>query len=940
VFSDVSIKAGIKEDGYGLGVVVSDFNGDGWPDIYVANDYISNDLLWQNNGNGTFTNVIAKAVRHQSYNSMGVDAADINNDGLTDLAVLDMSPVTNQRKKMMFSGSSPERFEMERRMGYQAEYSRNMLQLNNGVRGGAPFFSEIGQLAGISQTDWSWSVLMADFDNDGWKDMYVSNGLAKDLTNNDFLFFWQSFYTHDYQFGHSNNTGTLLEKNQVRILQKELDKYGSLRLNNFFFHNVGGDSGTTAAGDPSARSASALHFTDMSADAGIITPAISQGAVYVDLDNDGDLDLVVNNMNQPAFVWKNETRSTAADSGSNFLTISLIGMPDNKTGIGSKVTIYKDHRVQYLEQYPVRGYASSVDNRLHFGLGNARTIDSLMIEWPDGVTQVSRDIKTNQLITVNRQDASHPAAEPPAKPPAGEPPAKPLAGKPLSMLLPGTATSPLFTDISAEAHLPFRHHEINFNDFGYQRLMPRKYSQLGPAVATGDVNGDGLEDVFVGGAAHQSGKIFIQRKDGSFVASDLISGDKFEEDIGAVFFDADGDKDLDLLVTGGSTEYGLNNSYDQPRLYINDGHGHFTLDKDAMPADVHTVATAVAVADLDGDGQPDIFIGGRILPNKYPASPRSYILKNEKGKFNDVTAGVCPSLAKAGMVSAALWTDFNNDHQPDLVIAGEFMPVRFFKNTNGKLEEITESTGLTNMNGLWRSLRAVDLDHDGDMDFVVGNIGLNNKYHVSADRPMMLYAKDFDGNGFTDPIAAYYIPDNEGKYELFPETDRNQLGMQVPVVKKKYLMHADYAKITAGKLLDDLGRDGLMTLRCDNMTSMWIENLGNGKFAAHPLPTEAQFAPVNAILAADFYQDGNIDLLLAGNEYQEAVANGRYDASYGLLLKGNGKGTFTPVAPVRSGWVIDGDVKNIRMIRTAKKEDLIIAGVNDDSVRIFRWNGH
>ncbi len=572
VFRDVSLAAGIKEDGYGLGVVVSDFNGDGWPDIYVANDYIGNDLLWQNNKDGTFTNVIAQAIKHQSYNSMGVDAADVNNDGLTDLAVLDMSPVTNQRKKMMFMGATPERFEMERRMGYQAEYSRNMLQLNNGQRfAKTPFFSEIGQLAGISETDWSWSVLMADFDNDGWKDLYITNGLAKDLTNNDFLFFWQSFYNQEYQFGGPKSSGPLLDTRQIRTLQTELDKYGSLTLNNFFFHNDG----------------EGFHFSDLTLDAGMRTPSISQGAVYVDLDNDGNLDLVVNNMNQPAFVWKNESRkrpvgdgtagdgptgsglarkpqtgTETADSTGNFLSVRLQGSRDNLNGIGAKLWLYKDHTVQTLEQYPVRGYASSVDNRLHFGLGRAQSVDSLLVRWPDGRQELKREIKANQFITLDYRNA-------PARQGRGDVETK-------------TGTT-LFTDVSSQTRLDFRHHELNFNDFGYQRLMPRKYSQLGPALATGDVNGDGLPDFFVGGASHQSGEIFIQQQDGTFIPSDLITGDKFDEDIGAVFFDADGDKDLDLLVTGGSTEYGLDNSYDRPRLYLNDGHGHFTLDKDAFP---------------------------------------------------------------------------------------------------------------------------------------------------------------------------------------------------------------------------------------------------------------------------------------------------------------------------------------------------------------------
>ena len=900
-FKDVSVAAGIKEDGYGLGVVVSDFNHDGWPDIYVANDYLGNDLLWQNNQNGTFTNRIAQSIKHQSFNSMGVDAADINNDGLPDLTVLDMMPEKNSRKKQMFAGETPERYDVERRLGFEPEFSRNTLQLNQGTRDlqgvTVPFFSEIGQLARISETDWSWSVLLADLDNDGWKDMYITNGLGKDLTNNDFLFYKQSVYSQDYRFGGNNNSGNHLDKGQIETLRKELDKYGSLKINNYLFRNNHD-----------------LTFTDDGAASGINTPSVSQGAVYADLDNDGDLDLIVNNMNQEAFVWKNELRQSTADSTNNFLTLHLTGDTQNLNGFGARIELYSNGSVQSLEQNPVRGYTSSVDNRPHFGLANTNAVDSLKIIWPDQKEQVLRNVKANQFLEIKYTNAK------------------------AITYSNANNEKPLFINDPRELGSGFKHLETPFFDFGYQRLLPQKFSQLGPALAVGDANGDGLEDFYIGGAAGQSGKLFIQNSTGGFSSGNLVGSPSFDEDVNAVFFDADGDKDADLLVVGGSSEFSIHSLGNRPRLYKNDGKGNFALDPDAIPADIHVISQSVAVGDFNGDGQMDLFIGGRVEPNNYPVSPRSYILENKGGKFIDVTKEVCPEIDPAGMVTAAVWTDFNNDGKTDLVICGDLQPVRFFENQNGKLKEITVATGLKDSLGMWRSLIAVDLDKDGDMDFVAGNMGLNNKYHVTASHPFGLYAKDFDGNGKTDPVSAYYIKNDQGEYESFPAMDLNQLAQQMPAVKKKYLLHADFSGVTMKKFLADMGDRDLTVLNCNTTASVWIENKGNGKFEMHPLPVEAQFAPVNAILAKDLDGDGNIDLLIGGNEYQTEVSTGRYDASYGLLLKGNGKGSFLPVKPTRSGYIVDGDVKNMSIIKAGTKQEFLLVAVNNDSLKCFRIN--
>ena len=898
VFHDVSKPAGIKEDGYGLGVVITDVNNDNWPDVYVANDYIGNDLLWLNNKNGSFSNIISTSLKHQSYNSMGVDAADINNDCLPDLAVLDMMPENNERKKIMFNVGSQEKYDMQQRLGYEPAFVRNMLQLNNGIRKNnkrdEPFYSEIGQLAGISETDWSWSVLMADFDNDGWKDIHVSNGLAKDVTNNDYATFKNAHASSNYTFAGTKVT-TTLDKTTIDMLRKNLDKYGSIKIDNYFFRNNGD-----------------LTFSNVTEQAGLAIPSISNGAAYADLDNDGDLDLVVNNMNQETFIYRNEIRKSVKDSTNNFITIQLKGPSNNLSGLASKIWIFSNGTTQFLEQSPVRGFSSSVDCRLHFGVGNKLLIDSLKIQWPNDEVQILKNVKTSQFLTLRYTDAKAQAA--PEE---------------------NIVENIVFNDVTEECKIDYTHKESQYYDYGSQRGLPQKYSQLGPRVATDDMNGDGLEDFFIGGAAYQSGKIFFQESDGTFTSKDLIEGMKLEEDLATVLFDADGNKYPDLLISGGSTEFGADSPNNFLRLYNNDGKGNFTLNKLALPQSISAVSNAVTAADYDGDGDMDIFIGGRITPEKYPQSPRSYILQNNKGVFTVVTNQVCSELQYPGMITDALWTDFDNDKKPDLIICGEWMPLRFFKNNNGKLTEVTAATGLNNDNGMWRSLQAVDIDNDGDMDYVAGNMGLNNKYHATPQMPIILYTKDIDKNGSEDLILAYYIKNNGGKYELFPGLDRNQLADQIPSVKKKYLLHKEFSDVNMERLAHDFGNNGWTKLKCETMQTVWIENMGIEKFKMHELPIEVQFAPVNAILPYDINNDGNIDLLIAGNEYEADAMTGRYDASYGLVLKSDGKGNFTSGNLVQSGFILDGDVKDMKLINVMNKGKVVVAAVNNDKVKCF-----
>lgn len=888
-FKDVSLAAGIRDDGYGLGVAVSDLNGDGWPDIYVTNDYLSNDLLWLNNRNGTFTNTIPESLGHQSYSSMGVDAADVNNDGLPDIATLDMMPEDNYRKKMMFSFMNYGRYETERRAGYQPEFMRNMLQLNRGVHGrgdtAMPYFSEIGQLAGMSETDWSWSVLLADLDNDGYKDISITNGMGRDLINSDFVSYRGQTY------------GVMERSVRERLLRGQLDSLGAVPLRHYYFHNEGGGS-----------------FSDESLVAGFSEKAISNGAVYVDLDNDGDLDLVVNNINQEASIYINNGRGTGASHGTaaanHFINFSLRGDSLNRDGFGTKIMLWQNGVLQTAEEYPVRGYASSVDTRLHFGLGKSGRVDSVIVRWPNGRQQRLRGVGMDTTLVINEDGAG-----------------QALAGA--DRLLPGA-----FVDETDPLQVQFKHQETFFNDFAFTPLLPQKYSQLGPFMSVGDMNGDGLTDFFIGGAFKQSGEICLQRKDGTFQCHPLVSGPKYEEDMQSILVDVDGDHDLDLIVAGGSTEFDKGSPFHTPQLYLNDGRGNFSLNPSAWPAGINTIAQTISYS--GGGGAPlRVFIGGRVSLD-YPSSPKSFLLEYRNGIFTDVTAEVCPALSEAGMITASVWADLDGDGKDELLIAGDWMPIRVFKTDGGKMQEVTGAMGLEADHGMWKSLAVADVDGDGDPDIVAGNMGSNNPYHVSAETPLKLFAKDFKGNGRIDPLLCYYLPDDAGKKTLQLAMNLDQLARQIPSFKKRFLRNTDFASTDLGVLFPEAILKDAIQLQCNELHTCWFENLGGGHFRKHVLPLEAQFAPVNAILAHDLDGDGKLDLLLAGNEYQAEVMDGRYDASYGLFLKGEGSGKFRAVTNVGEGIFIKGDVKDLKLIKSGSGADLILVGINDERMQIFR----
>lgn len=890
VFTDVSRAAGIVEPGFGLGLTVSDLNGDGWPDVYVSNDFFTSDCMYINNRNGTFTNRLRQDIRHSSQNAMGNDVADINNDGLPDIITVDMNPPDNYRKKKNMGGNNYFVYQSMIYNNYALQYVRNTLQLNFGPvkeRSDSlsdPQFGDISFYAGVAQTDWSWNPSLADFDNDGWRDLIITNGYPRDVTDRDF--------------------GAFRERSGPQVSKQELlDQIPQIKIPNYAFKNN-----------------RHLKFDDVTKDWGLNSPSFSNGAVYVDLDRDGDLDYVVNNINQEAFVYENTLTSTAA-SLAHFLDLRFTGAQRNREGFGATVTIYSGGRMQRAENYPVRGYLSSVAPGIHFGLGNATTVDSLIVTWPEGRHQRLNSLHADQALTLNFANAQEGAA----------------VDDPSHVI-------PYFTNVTDSTGIAYVQNEVDYIDFNYEKLLPHKLSEYGPPLAAGDLDGNGLEDIFVGATAGFPGNtIFLQQPNGRFAKKVLPTPDyhdvRLPENMGMLIFDADGDGDNDIYLASGSNEFAPNTKNYQDRLLVNDGKGNLTWDTTALPINF-TSKSCVKAADYDHDGDLDLFVGGRVLPGRYPQPVSSFVYRNDSRpghpKFTDVTADVAPSLNAVGLVCDAVWTDFDNDGAVDLILVGEWMPIRFLKNQHNRFTDVTAGSGIADQSGWWNSIASGDFDNDGDMDYIAGNLGQNSFYQASDSFPVRLYAKDFDRNGSIDPVLTVYLPGENGARAEFPVASRDDIAEQMPALKKKFLHYRDYGKASFADVFDKAQLDSALVLHANNFASCYIENKGNGKFALHALPPMAQLSTMYGILPGDFNADGNLDVLTCGNDYGTEVTNGRYDASPGVLLLGNGHGAFESPSLLQSGFFVPGNSKALLDLRGAGNSYLVVASQNKGALRAFK----
>ena len=885
-FIDISKKAGIINNSvsYGLGVGVSDLNNDEWPDVYVSNDYSGKDFLYMNNGNGSFTESINKSMNHISFSSMGNYLADFNNDGWSDVVTLDMMAEDNYGMKASYGSMNPEMFQKLSELNQNNQYMYNALQMNNGVftQDQIPVFSDIAQLSGVSSTDWSWGPLLFDMDNDGYKDLFVANGIMRDFINNDYLTYFEKRYREvieTHKVSKNDFITSVLKQMPVR------------RKPNYFFRN---------RGDLTFEKMNGIWVGNM--------PTCSNGAAYADFDNDGDMDIIVNNSESFSFIYKNNAREIGLG---NYLEVKLAGPKKNPLGIGAKIIVTQGNQIQVLEQYLTRGFLSSISPVLHFGLGSDKIVPEIQVIWPDGKEQVIKNISVNQTINLSYADAGQTHTFSYTKP-------------------------SFFSDVTESMKLNHKHEENKFNDFGRESLLPHKMSDLGPALAVGDVNNDGLEDFYIGGAKGYSGKLFLQTNDG-FKASGTKpwSEDNNCEDIKATFFDADNDGDLDLYVVSGGNEYEGGSQYLQDRLYLNIGSCNFKKMKDALP-DMTGSCSCVKEADYDGDGDMDLFVGCRQRPGKYPLPASSHLLRNDskpgETRFTDITSEAAPMLNKIGMVTDAVFTDINGDKKPDLIIVGEWMSIRILSNINNKFKDISDKSGLAQETGWWNCVISADFDDDGDMDLVAGNLGLNYKYKAGKKFPFELYAKDFDNNGKLDLVFGYYNSDT-----LYPLHGLKSSSFQLPFIKQKFTTYDAFARATLADVYGTENLQSALNYKARDFASCYIENKGDGTFKNHPLENLAQISSVNSIVTEDINGDGHLDLVLAGNLYGSEAETPRNDASIGLYLVGDGAGNFKPVSARESGLLIGGDVKEICMIHLGKSKIRgIIAAKNNSLMQIVR----
>ena len=872
-FKDVTSEAGITIEGYGLGLAISDLNYDGWPDIYISNDYLTNDILYINNQDGTFKNQIKENIKHQSKFSMGNDISDFNNDGHLDIITLDMLGETNQRLKTTLSNHKYTEYILNDRFDYEYQYTRNMLQKGNG--NGIPY-SEIGLMAGVAKTDWSWSPLFVDMDNDGYKDVLITNGFPRDITDLDF---------GEFKF----NVSRYLRPGQI------LDSIPKIKIPNYAFKNNKDNT-----------------FTDVSSSWGIGIPSFSNGAAFADLDNDGDLDYIVNNINDQALLFRNNV-DQQKNENHNYLNINLIGPSTKSLETGSKVVVrFSDNTFQFQEHQTYRGYMSTVQDIIHFGLGDKKQVSSLEILWPDGKYQKLIDVQGNQIITLEHSNAAN------------------VSFSALTFPLVDEKKNTIFKEVSRLIGVEYVHNEKDIIDYNVQRILPHKFTQNGPCLAKGDFNGDGTEDFIVGSSAGFSPQIFLQDTTGKFNQQPLFidEGNMQYEEESIALFDLENDGDLDMYLVSGSNEFNPENIQYTDRLLINDGLGNFNIAKDKLPT-INASGSVVVTTDYDHDGYVDLFIGGRTPYSQYPKPEKSYLLKNVNGNLKDVTDAIAPELKNLGMITDALWADIDLDGNDDLIIVGELMPITIFKNHLTSFKR-TQHTGVEELLGWWERIIKTDIDNDGDIDFIVGNIGANNLHQPSFERPVTVIAKDFDNNGTIDPVMFAYFKDSfiNPTYNSFPVNFWGDLNGQSPIFRAKYNTFKSYSKATIENLFNE---DEL------NDKSIIMENLGDGTFKYSPLPTDAQVSPINGMVTLDYNNDQKEDVLLVGNNYGNEVFIGRYDAFNGGLLTNNNNGNFEFLPTSESGFLVPGDSKSIITVKNIKSNSpYYIASQNRDSIKIFQ----